>query len=109
MRRGNAARSWRSRPRKHRAPGPAAGPSPGGSIRGAPPPTATPAPGPGARASWNVVAFGAQDGGQRDQRQPHERGRVVAAQAREQAHAQPFALGAAGAIERMLALEIALD
>ena len=59
--------------------------------------------------SGHVEAFGAQDRGERDQRQAHERRGILAAQAREQADAQSLALGAAGAIERVLALEVALD
>ena len=45
----------------------------------------------------------------RDERQAHERRGIVAAQAREERDAQPFALGAARAIERRLAREVALD
>ena len=59
--------------------------------------------------SRHVEAFGAQHRRERDQRQAHERRRIVAAQAREQADAQALALGAAGAVERVLALEVAID
>jgi EAL domain-containing protein (putative c-di-GMP-specific phosphodiesterase class I) len=59
--------------------------------------------------SGNLEAFGAQHGAERDQGEPDERGRIVAVQPRQQRNAQAFALRAARAIERGLALEIAFD
>ena len=50
-----------------------------------------------------------EDRGKGDQGQAHEAGRILAAQARKQADAEPLALRAAGAVEGVLALEVAFD
>src|SRR5579883_362070 len=56
-----------------------------------------------------VQARLAQQPGQRDQRQADQRGRVFALDFLEQCDAQRFGLETAGAIERLLAFQIALD
>ena len=54
-------------------------------------------------------AGAAQHAGQRDQRQADQCGRVVVVDALEQADAKAFALEAAGAVQRLLALDVAGD
>ena len=63
----------------------------------------------GDAASEHVDAFVAQQPRQRDQRQADQRGRIVAFDALEQRDAERFRLDGAGAVVRLLAVEVGVD
>ena len=108
--RGTGAPTSRPPPRRRRSRAAARARAPAARRRAARPRRATPAAGRGVRScSRNRDAFRAKDGGEGGERQAHERRGIVGGEALEKRDPQALAPGAARAIERRLALEVAFD